>query len=198
MSRTAVKAPTPAPTFSQKSTVSQVLVIFSGKGTPLMQCFGSFHTYKVSFQAENTKKWAACWKRENYLDLKQTSCYKVERLDNFSMKANQNMCFRFSDSRWSHIIYSIVPLIVPAGSDTANGFPLPYGSSPGTIWVRQRLWMCCACIGAVDQQDSSEPMNRLPNIWIEKAAAKFASKEGWISELTFWSLSQPAPDVYSC
>lgn len=56
MRRTAVKAPTPAPTLSQKSTVSQVLVLFSGKGTPLMQCFGSFHTYKVSFQTENTKK----------------------------------------------------------------------------------------------------------------------------------------------
>lgn len=52
ISRTAAKAPTPAPTFSQKSTVSQVLVLFSGKGTPLMQCFGSFHTYKVSFQIE--------------------------------------------------------------------------------------------------------------------------------------------------
>lgn len=51
-----MKAPTPAPTFSQKSTVSQVLVLFSGKGTPLMQCFGSFHTYKVSFQIEITEQ----------------------------------------------------------------------------------------------------------------------------------------------
>lgn len=45
-----MKAPTPAPTFSQKSTVSQVDNFFSGKEIPLMHHFGSFHTYKVSLK----------------------------------------------------------------------------------------------------------------------------------------------------
>lgn len=104
MSRTAVKAPTPAPTFSQKSTVSQVLVLFSGKGTPLMQCFGSFQTYKVSFQTQNTKKWATCRKRENYLELKKTSWFEVEGLNIFLKKANLNTFSTFSDSKWSFIV----------------------------------------------------------------------------------------------
>lgn len=45
-----MKAPTPAPTFSQKSTVSQVDNFFSGKEIPLMHHLGSFHTYKVSLK----------------------------------------------------------------------------------------------------------------------------------------------------
>ena len=61
---------------------------------------------------------------------------------------------------------------MPAGSVTAKGFPLPNCSSPGTMWVGQQLWMCCACIGAVDQQDSSEPVKGLPNICLEKVSAK--------------------------
>lgn len=111
-------------------------------------------------------------KEKNYSELKKTSRFEVERLDIFSMKGNQTMYFRFSDSRWSDIVYSTVPLIVLAGSDVAKGFSLLFCSSPGTIWVGQRLWMCCACIGADDQQDSSEPVKGLPTVWLEKAAAK--------------------------
>lgn len=151
MRRTAVKAPTPAPTFSQKSTVSQVLVFFSGKGTPLMQCFGSFQTYKVSFQTENIKKWAVCTKRQNSFELKKTRCFETERLDIFPMKANQILYFGFSDYGWSHIVCSVVPLIMPADSDRAKGLPLPYCLSPGTICIAQQLWMRCPCTGDADQ-----------------------------------------------
>lgn len=58
----------------------------------------------VSFQTENTKKLAACRKRENCLDLQKTSSSEVESSDNFLVKAKQNISFRFSDQVFSYIV----------------------------------------------------------------------------------------------
>lgn len=150
MSRTAVKAPTPAPTLSQKSTVSQVLVLFSGKGTPLMQCFGSFHTYKVSFQTENTKKWADCRRRENCLDLETTNCSEVERSDNFSVKANQNTSLRFL------VVLSnqSSPCLCLQVQAWQKDFLLCIALHATQYGLYSLLGISCACTGAVDQQDN--------------------------------------------
>lgn len=172
MSRTAVKAPTPAPTLSQKSTVSQVLVFFSGKGTPLMQCFGSFHTYKVSFQTENTKKWAVCRKRENLFNLHKTSCSEVEGSDNFLLKANKITSFRFSDFRFSVILSNQSPpclcLQVQAWQKDfllcMALHMIQYGLN--SYWEYLCLPRSCWSTGQL------EPVQGLPNIWLEKAAAK--------------------------
>lgn len=107
MSKTAVKAPTPAPTFSQKSTVSQVLVLFSGKGTPLMQCFGSFHTYKVSFQTESIEQTKSKLFVGTIRSWRKQASF---RLDIFSVKTNQSLYFGFSDSMCSHICLLYCPL----------------------------------------------------------------------------------------
>ena len=50
MSSTAMKAPPPTPIFNHRAIASHAVELVSGRDTPLVHSFGSFHMYRVSYR----------------------------------------------------------------------------------------------------------------------------------------------------